>query len=501
MRRHRSSRRRSDSLPRRLWNHLASLVRKPARLAAMSAMCVFLGWVIVIRTVPYTIAQSSPDLALWFSPDNPTALIAKAFLRRDEMLKLASKSGPPSQTGQPEDTTLGTTAPDGATTTTTTTATKATTTTAITTAQTEPGTHDAPASSILASEETARLRVEIRSLALRAIASEPLNAQAFRLLAELSDDPDQTRELMQAAFDRSRREAQAVYWLLNEAYSNRRIADVLRYADVLLRTQPPLAPYVTSYLAQIAGDQEGRKELVALLGTGPKWRPAFFASLTKHVSNVDTPLVIMIALKETEHPATPRELHSYLDALIGQKQPDAAYNAWLQMQPSEILDTLGLLDNPSFDREPSGAPFDWRIERGQNAIAEFVPLVGNDGARGLHIQFGNGRVKFPSVSQVLVLGQGRFRFDGQLRGQIIAKRGLRWRISCAFGKRQTLGETDMLLGQWTNWSTFGFDVEIPDLDDCRAQRLTLIHDARSSSEQLITGEVWFDDLKLNRIQP
>ena len=45
-----------------------------------------------------------------------------------------------------------------------------------------------------------------------------LNAEAYRLLAEMERDPDRARLPMQEAVKRSRRESVAVFWLLNDSF-------------------------------------------------------------------------------------------------------------------------------------------------------------------------------------------------------------------------------------------------------------------------------------------
>ena len=342
------------------------------------------------------------------------------------------------------------------------------------------------------------LRSEIRRLAIRTIANDPLNAKAFRLLAEVSGDPDAVRLLMQEALKRSRRDAIALVWLLNDSVYRKDFPAALGHADLLMRTHPELSAYVFSCLALIAAEKEGSPWLVQELTKRPPWRASFFQALPQHIKESDTPLKLMIALKESGKPPTSKELAPYLTFLINNNHVDSAYNAWLQFLPETELDTLGLLTHPNFEREPSGLPFDWHIARGVNAVAELLALAAEN-ERALHVSFGLGRVQFPEVSQIVFLAPGKYRLEGKLRGSVIAKRGLRWQILCTSGTRRSLGETDMLLGQSQQWRLFSLDVDILQAEDCHGQTLRLFHDSRSASEEFISGEVWFTGLRLERV--
>jgi hypothetical protein len=214
---------------------------------------------------------------------------------------------------------------------------------------------------------------------------------------------------------------------------------------------------------------------------------------------MDTPLVLMTALEELGKPASQEEIDPYLRFLIGKDRADLAYNAWLRFLPRPQLANVGLLTNANFESAPSGLPFDWQIGSGVNAITEIVPLPGNSTKHALHVSLGDGRVQFPEVSQVVLLGPGRYRLEGELKGEISGKRGLRWQIRCASGARRVLGETEMLLGQSQQWRIFSLEAEVSQFEECRGQTLRLFHDSRSASEELLHGEVWFSDLHLERI--
>ena len=59
----------------------------------------------------------------------------------------------------------------------------------------------------------------------------------------------------------------------------------------------------------------------------------------------------------------------------------------------------------------------------------------------------------------------------------------------------------MLLGQSQQWRVFSFDTEVPHLSECPGEILRLVHNSRSASEELLSGEVWFSDLRLTRVLP
>ena len=120
-------------------------------------------------------------------------------------------------------------------------------------------------------------------------------------------------------------------------------------------------------------------------------------------------------------------------------------------------------------------------------------------ARALRFSFGVGRATFPETSQILLLGPGIYRLEGSYQGLLTAKRGLRWELRC-MGTKSKIAETDMLFGNPQTPQSFGLEIEIPDRDDCRAQRLLLYHHARSPSEELISGEIAFRGIRLVEAQ-
>ena len=305
------------------------------------------------RSLPYALAETSPEFALWLNPNLPRALLTLANREREKLIAAhANIDVTASLKGSAEER-----APSFAT-----------------VSQDD-------------SDELKALRAEIRASGARAITYAPLNARAYRLLAEATDDPAQVRLLMQEAVKRSRRESAAMFWLMNDSFERKDFADVVAKADILLRTRPKLAPYVMNYLGQVAASPEGRQLLVPLLASNPNWRATFFKTLPKSVRDEDTPLNLMIALKDAGSPPSTQELAPYIGALMSKERVELAYNTWLQLVPHEKLASLSLLNNAGFAEDPSGLPFDWSIKRGQNTMVDFVSLRdGEEGARAA-VQF------------------------------------------------------------------------------------------------------------------
>jgi hypothetical protein len=454
--------------PRKLINRVdlafTALSAHPLRLTVLGVTGAALLWLVVSTSLTAVLAPSHPDLALLFSPNHPAAQLTKAETLRARYYALAAvaTAPPPSAVSKPSVNDDRSVAPDY--------------------------------KALNAEREEAQ--ADIIKIARQILQHDPLNSRALLLLAETTSDPQQLRSLMTQAVRRSKHEALAAAWLLNDAFNQSNIPAALDYADILLRSQPSLVPSVLKYLGLIAEQPAARAALTERLAVNPPWRAQFFSTLPSNVKQPNTPFALMVALKEKGQPPSPAELGSYLNWLLQQNLVELAYANWQQLQPAAEAGGDRYLNNATFERDPSGLPFDWKIARGQNAMASFGKRIELAGARTLDFTFSPGRVRFPEVTQVLVLPSGAFRFEGKFGGPFAAKRGLRWQFRCNFGARKVLAETEMLQGQSPSARQFAVDVTVTNDDDCRGQELRLYHDARSASEEMITGEGWFSDLQL-----
>jgi hypothetical protein len=343
-------------------------------------------------------------------------------------------------------------------------------------------------------------RDEIRKLAETALANDPLNARALRILGQLAiDSGDEARayKLMHAAVQRSNLESFAISWLMLESYKGKDYAAAIYYADLLLRTRPDGINLVMPTLARMTQTKEASAELKKLIAGNPPWRSKFFNALPFNVTDARKPLDLLLSIRDTPTPPTSPDLRAYLNRLIQHKFYELAFYTWLQFLPPAQLSRTGLLFNGSFELTLSKLPFDWVISAGAGASVETAMHPDQDGRRALKLQFDNGRVNFGGVRQMIVLAPGNYRLEGKYKGRIIGRRGLLWRVTCVGARGKPIGESQMVLGVTRSWKEFDITFEVP-ATDCRAQQVRLVHDARSASEKLVTGSMWYDELKISR---
>jgi hypothetical protein len=236
-----------------------------------------------------------------------------------------------------------------------------------------------------------------------------------------------------------------------------------------------------------------------VLAEEPPWRGSFFAKLSKGVADARTPLNLLLSVEATDKPPTTRELDAYLSFLIDEKLYELAYYTWLQFLPAQELGSIGYMVNSGFERTPSGLPFDWVIHQGTGATIDIAALPGEAVGQGLLLELGPGRADFRGVSQLLLLTPGNYRLKGKLKGESRGPRGLQWSIRCAGRGKAALGEGPMFVGVAPKWDEFDFTFTVPETE-CRAQELRLVLAARSASEQLVSGTVWYDDLQISRLE-
>jgi hypothetical protein len=98
----------------------------------------------------------------------------------------------------------------------------------------------------------------------------------------------------------------------------------------------------------------------------------------------------------------------------------------------------------------------------------------------------------------LVLAPGDYQFGGKYKGELLGPRGLNWRLVCAEAVNKPIGESPVISGISSTWKDVGFTFTVP-ATGCHAQYVRLDLDARTASEQLITGSMLFDELQISRI--
>lgn len=418
----------------------------PFVLATLVVLAVALAWLVATRTMVGALASSSPAFALQLRPNFPAALTTLADRLQGERI---AETKPDALSPAPK--------------------------------PTDPGTSERD--------------LALASSAYAAVAGDPFDAKAIRILAQVAEaagDQARAASLYQASARLSIRESIAVDWLLRRAAETGDYRTVVKHADTLLRTNSSTERGAIGVLANVAERPNGAADVVELLAQNPPWRVNFFSVMPSYISDARTPLQLLQALAKTDHPPNGKEVNPYLDFLISKGFHELAYYAWLQFIPQDQLAGIGLLYNGDFQQLPSGSPFDWRYSMGRGAISDVIFRKEQSERRALYLELGPGRVEF-SVNQSLLLSPGAYRLSGEVSGKLIGKGGVRWKVTCVGA--QVLGESDQFNGILSAWAPFDFAFVVP-ADKCRSQMLTLMPDARSASEQLISGKVLFSTLAI-----
>jgi hypothetical protein len=250
-------------------------------------------------------------------------------------------------------------------------------------------------------------------------------------------------------------------------------------------------------LIGLADIEAAHDALVAMLSRKPYGRAWFFLELPPKVRDPRTPQKLLLALKDTANPPTNDELHAYLNYLFALQHHGLAYYTWLQFTPPEYLNDGNLLFNGHFLRPATALRFDWSIGTQAGVTVQLFNKADEQDLQGLNLEFGSGRVEFGGVSQALVLAPGTYQFEGQYRGSLVGRRGLQWRLTCASQHATPLLETQQFLGIAASWQDISVPFTVPE-SGCRGQLLTLLHPARSASEQFLSGSAWYRTLSIKR---
>lgn len=456
----------------------------------LTVSCVALIWLVLSHSFGAFLADVAPGAATWFDGRQPEALVNLA----DQALNAAAGQATTEAAGKALDLSESARADKRLT--------EGTTTTSLSSIDRAFMSFESLGQGQSISRPIApKNALTVRGWATTALLNDPLNARALRILGQLAEaesDDTEAAKFMHAADRLSLHENAAAFWLLRNSAAHGDFKSAVYYADIMLRTVPQSSIYVVPILAKISEDPAGADLVKTLLAGNPPWRAQFISVLPDSVTDVRTPLTLLLALRSDPVPLTVKDIEPYLVFLIAHKYYGLAYYTWLQFLPPDNLRHAGLLYNGNFESTPSGLPFDWTITQGTGVTIDVVPRPDQSGDHALMIDFQFGRVDYHSVTELIMLTPGTYQFSGVYKGNLVGPRGLKWRIVCASQTATNVGESGMITGSTKAWNNVTFAFTVPD-KGCNAQYVRLDLDARMASEELVSGSIFFGDLQISRL--
>lgn len=331
-----------------------------------------------------------------------------------------------------------------------------------------------------------------------ALAADPLQSRGYRVLAEQADaagDTARAAALFQIAARRLPRDLISQRWLFNHHISAGRLAEALPHLDAMLRAKPELAAAMGEQLALLATLESTQRQFVALLASRPPWRVPTLNQILREAQDLDGLTRFMQLLETAPVPIEPELAPRWEARLMAAQRFETAYLHWVAGLPLAQQARIGNVFNGDFELPISNSGFDWRAGPVAGAQVETLAVASGPGL-AVRIAFDDQRVPFQQLRQWLVLAPAHYRLQGRLRADDLrSERGLAWSLRCVESGTE-LAQTEPVHGTRT-WQSFTVDFEVPELG-CQAQELVLVHLARIASEQQIGGQVWFDDLAIQR---
>jgi tetratricopeptide (TPR) repeat protein len=338
--------------------------------------------------------------------------------------------------------------------------------------------------------------------ALAALRAYPLEGKAYRVLGQIAEaekKADLAFDLFQKAVRYSPRDLESHLWLLNYSLLTENSATAAQHLDSLLRMQIDLLPPLIPTIGGLAMRPESQPALIRMLIKNPAWRTPAIKTIMSEKGAAEKYAVFFQRLAKTGKGLNEVEQQAWLSALNQNQQWSLAYLNWANQLPAATQLKLGNLFNGGFEHEPLGVEFDWQFGSVPGASIELASREGMAGQKALRVHFDDRQVPFSHVQQTLVLTPGAYRLSGRgLADDLRTELGLVWSVQC-LGTGIALASSESWKGRSPQWQSFEVEFNVP-AGRCSAQQLLLKLPARVPSEQVIGGTIWFDELRIQKIQ-
>jgi tetratricopeptide (TPR) repeat protein len=189
----------------------------------------------------------------------------------------------------------------------------------------------------------------------------------------------------------------------------------------------------------------------------------------------------------------------YAGLLVRSGQPETAFDAWRSYAGAREPGYPGAnaVFNGSFEREPAGRVFDWRIDAAEGFSAERDSTVAATGRYSLRLSFaGTRNLQFQHVSQRVCVRPGVWRFEARLKTEgITSDEGIGFRIVDPEIPARLDIRTERLTGTH-NWATI--PVVFTTRPDTRLVEIQVVRNRSLKFDNKLGGVAWIDDVSLRR---
>lgn len=191
---------------------------------------------------------------------------------------------------------------------------------------------------------------------------------------------------------------------------------------------------------------------------------------------------------------------NYVAFLVRNKSYDEALNVWSTEMGNRNGDfpASNALFNGSFEREPVGQVFDWRVQKREGVQLSRDRTTASSGEWSMRVEFeGKENIAFQDLTQMAVVRPGPYIFHASIRtNNITTDQGVRFRIYDTESPARLNVMTEQFSGT-NGWR--GIDTGFTVGPETRLIEVQFIRTPSRKFDNKITGTSWIDDLKLQPV--
>lgn len=332
----------------------------------------------------------------------------------------------------------------------------------------------------------------------KAIVANPTNSLALMALLKnnqkniSSEEADQLLELVivLSPANKDFRLQAADYWVRREQWLK-----AMQHWNVALEISTGLQLQIFPILLAIAEKNPHPDLWQPVLTTSASWWSAFFRYATVNTTNTETIKQLFMLRRRFSQEVTLEDRQIYFTYLKKTALWPEAYIEWMNsLSPHQRKEQV-LLFNGSFEEQPTRVGFDWHPYKTTGVILETARTYGMTGQRAMRIVLQNDTIRFNHLHQPLLLASGNYQLQGRVRvDSLHGGLGLNWKVRCEKNYK-LLGKSQRFIGM-AQWHVFNFKFDVP--RGCLAQSLYLVAEGSEMAEFGLKGEIWFDDMTINR---